>query len=129
MWFSVVEETEKTIGVGLSHRRESLISWKSVLKGFLSGSLIVGSIINPFGIVSILLFIIGAYVFIDTVIPFGEDPYPVLTVICAFIGSVIVFIISYSGLAVPYMALVVVITILLYLSKIQGVYSLRTHKK
>jgi hypothetical protein len=119
-------ETEKTVGIGMSPlRKDSLVHWKSMLKGLLAGSLIVGSVINPTGFAAVILFLIGLYVLIDTIVPYGEQPYPVLTVGFALLGSIIAFAFSAAGLGIPYLVLAVVLTLLVYLSKIRGVYALR----
>lgn len=111
-------EEERTIGIGLSHMKNGLFSWKSFLKGLVSGSLLAGGIINPFGAVSVLLFIIGVYVFIDSVIPFGEQLYPVLTVSGFILGCIFAFVFSFASLGLAYTALVIIITILMYITKV-----------
>ncbi len=121
----MAEETERTIGIGLSNPREGLISWKSIFKGFLAGSLIIGSVINTLGLAAIILFIIGLYVVLDALFPYGEQPYPVLTVFGVVVGGIIVFVVSLVGPGNFYMISIVIVTLLVYLSKIRGFYSLR----
>ena len=105
--------------------RNGLWDLKSVLRGFLSGSLVVGSIINPAGIASVMIFLIGIYAFIDTLFPYGKNSYPVLTVVFFIIGSFVVLFFTFSGWVLPYMAAIIVVTIIMYISKIRSIRSLR----
>jgi hypothetical protein len=87
----------------------------SVIKGFLSGSLIVGSLINPYGMpVQLFMLIVGLVMIFDALFVFGRDCRPVTTMLSCVLGAIVVSvftIISCSGL---YLAVVFALIILVY---------------
>ncbi len=95
-----------------------IVQWKSALKGFLAGSLISGSIANPYGIgIQIVLFVIGLFVFIDTLLPSGKGMYGITTAISAVTGFIITLLLSLFGYSLYYLVFIVIVTILVYMDR------------
>jgi hypothetical protein len=85
-----------------------------ILKGFLSGSLLVAGIANPFGIpLQAVLFFGGILVFIDGIMPNGEVSI-VATVLASFLGGLASFLAALEGLSVPWTAAVALAAAWLY---------------
>lgn len=78
-----------------------LIGWGPLIKGFIAGALIAGSIVNPFGaFIQAVLFIIGVVVFIEGLFPFGSMIYPlemVFSAVCGIIASIVLFFVNWSA--------------------------------
>ncbi|RLJ07851.1 MAG: hypothetical protein DRP16_02630 [Candidatus Aenigmatarchaeota archaeon] len=96
-----------------------LIHWKSIVKGYISGSLIIGAVFNPYGIfIQILLFIIGLAVFFDTIFPLERMMYAVQICLSSIFGGVITLILSLTNQASVYMLFIFIATVLMYAKKL-----------
>ncbi len=96
----------------------ALTDIRSVLKGLVSGSLIIGSILNDLGFaVQAVLFIIGLLIFLDSIMPFGREAFVVTTVIFAVIGGFLSLLLSLMGSGVYWIAVAVVLAVVVYLEK------------
>lgn len=88
----------------------------NALRGFLSGSLIVGSVINPYSIViQIVLFLIGLAMLLDSLLLFGRNVHPATTSCMALLGAILVVIFTVINYAHFYIAIMFFVTILLYI--------------
>lgn len=93
-----------------------LVSWKGLLKGMLGGSMIVGGLANPFGlIIQAILFLFGLFILIDGVMVTGKGVFIVICLISAVIFGVLTLVLSATGLGIPYLAAVFIIAFFLYL--------------
>ena len=73
----------------------SLTQSHSILNGFLAGCLIAGGIFAPYGLfIQAVLFLVGLFVLIDTIMPHGEMLYAVTVVVFTVIGFVVTLILS-----------------------------------
>jgi len=98
-----------------------LVDWGSALKSFLSGSLIVGSVFNNYGIfIQSVLFIAGLLVSLDAVLPIGRNTHAVITIIFMFAGGLIALYLSLTSQSVLYMVAVFAFTVLFYLARMLG---------
>jgi len=67
-----------------------IIGKMSALKGFLSGSLMAGGLFVPIGAaLQLIIFIIGFFVFLDTVIPVNSGLYAITSFFFLLIGAII----------------------------------------
>jgi hypothetical protein len=88
----------------------------NTLKGFLSGSLIIGSVINPYSIIiQLIMFLVGVAVLMHALLLYGKNIHPATTVSMAIIGGVLSILFTFIGYAHFYMALIFFVTILLYI--------------
>lgn len=88
----------------------------NVLKGFLSGSLLVGSVVNPYSIIiQLIMFLVGAAVLMHALLLYGKHTHPATTVFMAVIGGVLSILLTVTGYAHFYLALIFSITVLLYI--------------
>lgn len=93
-----------------------LFQWDCVLKGFLSGSLIVGSLVNPYGFsLQSILFLTGFLVFLDGIIYVEKDASVGITILTLIIGGLTAGILTILGLSLMYMILIFLITLIYYL--------------
>ena len=103
------------------------------LKGFISGSLIIGGAINPFNIViQILLIVVGILVLMDALLMYGKNVFPATTTIAAILGAVLAVIftlIGYSSYFLSLMMFIFVVLYLYYLAAKKGVYLRMRNKK
>ncbi|RLJ07769.1 MAG: hypothetical protein DRP13_03325 [Candidatus Aenigmatarchaeota archaeon] len=101
-----------------------LIHWKSIVNGYISGSLIIGAVFNPYGIfIQILLFIIGLAVFFDTIFPLERMMYAVQICLSSIFGGVITLILSLTNQASVYMFFIFIATVLMYAKKLSSKFS------
>ena len=124
----MAEERERTAGIGISRAREHMLDAKSVVSGFLSGGLVLGGIILPLGFANVLLFLIGIYVLLDTVIQYGRMSYPVQTIVSFITGGVVVSVAVFSGYGTAYLIVIIILTLLVYLRKIKRFYHRRLNR-
>ena len=104
-----------------------IVQWKSALKGFLAGSLISGGIANPYGIgIQAGLFVIGLLVLLDTLLPSGKEMYGVTTAMTSIAGFIIALLLSWMGYSLYYLALVVIVTVLVYINRIMDLSKKRS---
>ncbi len=91
-----------------------------MLKGFLSGSLVVGGVFTTLGpLVQSLMFFTGLFIFIDAVIPNGEVSVIATTLFVAF-GGLSSLMASLSG-AMPYWcAAVSLVAVVFYYFRFMG---------
>lgn len=87
----------------------------NALKGFLSGSLIMGSIINPYSIiVQVVLLIIGFLMLLDAILIFGKNVHPATTSAMAVTGAVVAVLFTLLGYIHLYLSVMIFLSILLY---------------
>lgn len=97
-----------------------ILESKSLLKGFLSGSLMGIGLFNPYGFAAqLILFIIGFVIFLDTVIPAGEAMYAVTATFAAIFGGFISLLSAIFEGVIFYLVLVLILTILVYLYRLR----------
>jgi hypothetical protein len=99
---------------------DSLTSFGSILKGFLSGSLMAGGIANQqLGIgLQALLFLVGLAVFLDEIIPSSRNIHIITAVAFMFFGAIVSFVMSLGSGAQAFLLVVFIITIVVYLERI-----------
>ena len=96
-----------------------LVSWKSLLKGVLGGSMIVGGLANPYGpIIQGILFLFGILILIDGVMVTGKGVFVVICMIAAVISGVLTLILSATALVIPYIIIVLIIAVFVYKDKL-----------
>ncbi|RLB32406.1 MAG: hypothetical protein DRH12_19535 [Deltaproteobacteria bacterium] len=94
-----------------------LIDWSSSIKGFLSGSLMVGGVVNDYGtIIQIVIFITGFLLFLDIFLTVGKELYVVVIIMSMFSGGMLTLFLSLTGYSLFYMVMVFS-AVLLYGSK------------
>lgn len=97
-----------------------LIQWKPALQGLLAGSLVAGGLLAPFGLAAqVILLLMGAFIFIDSLIPNGETSI-MATVAFVIIGALLSALSAALNLAFLWLPLVVVITIVFYFLRFSG---------
>ena len=95
-----------------------LTDLRSIIKGVVSGSLVIGSILNELGFaVQAVLFVIGIIVFLDSIIPFGKEAYILTTVIFVVIGGLLSLVLSLTGLGVYWILIAVILGVAVYLQR------------
>jgi uncharacterized membrane protein YhaH (DUF805 family) len=88
----------------------------NALRGFLSGSLIIGSVINPYSIViQIILFLVGLAILLDALLLFGRNVHPATTSCMALLGAILAVIFTVIDYAHFYIAIMFFVTVLLYI--------------
>jgi hypothetical protein len=96
-----------------------LVSWKSLLKGVLGGSLIVGGLANPYGpIIQAIFFLFGLFILIDGVMVTGKGVFIVICLLSAVIFGVITLVLSAAGLGTPYIIIILIIAVFVYQDKL-----------
>lgn len=97
-----------------------LIGWTAILKGFLSGCLVAGGIMNPYGfIMQAVLFVIGMLIFLDALFPYSAPIFPIETSIFFIIGAVVSYVFAISDLIEMLFVVVLIATLLVYLPRIK----------
>ncbi len=87
----------------------------NALKGFLSGSLIIGGAINPYSLpVQAILFLIGLVMLLDAYFLYGKDNHPATTSFLALFGAVFSTAFTLLGYAAFYLAVMLFVTALVY---------------
>ena len=97
----------------------ALTNIRSILKGLVSGSLIIGSILNNLGFaVQAALFIIGLFIFLDSIMPFGREAFILSTIIFAVIGGIISIVLSLTGSGIYWIIIVIILAVVVYLVRV-----------
>lgn len=92
-----------------------LVHWKSLLKGILGGSLLVGGLANNYGlIIQAILVLFGFIILVDGVMVTGKGVFIVECLLFALIAGVFTLVLSATGFGTPYLILVFIISVLLY---------------
>lgn len=87
----------------------------SALMGFLSGGLMSAGIFAAYGIfVQSLLFLLGFLIFLDSVIPRGEDVYIATTFIFLVIGAAVSLALSILRIELLFVIAVFLLAIMVY---------------
>jgi hypothetical protein len=95
-----------------------LVSRKSLLKGILGGSLLVGGLANPYGpIIQAVLFLFGLFILIDGVMVTGKGVFIVLCLIAAVVFGVLTLVLSVTILGAPYLIIIFIIAFFMYLGR------------
>ncbi|MFQ5648000.1 MAG: hypothetical protein ACE5FW_02080 [Candidatus Aenigmatarchaeota archaeon] len=103
-----------------------LTHWKSALKGFLGGSLLSLGVFVPWGFgIQALIFLVGLFVMLETILPFGAYPYIVTAVVSAMAGIVVSYLFFLFGQALPWAVLILLLAALAYLYKSAHMYKVR----
>ena len=93
----------------------SLTQAHSILNGFLAGCLIAGSIFNAYGLfLQGILFLVGLFVLVDTVLPSGEMMYALSVVFFAIIGFLVILMFSLWQVALPFLIVIFLVTFASY---------------
>jgi len=88
----------------------------NALRGVLAGSLIIGSVTNPYEIpIRLILFLVGLAVLLDALLLFGKNVHPATTSCMALIGAILAVIFTVIEYAHFYLAIMFFVTILLYI--------------
>ena len=100
-----------------------LVNWKSILKGIAGGSLIVGGLANPYGIiVQAILFLFGLLVLVDGVMVTGKGVFIVICLIAAVVFGALTLVVSMVGLGAPYLLVMLIIAAGLHYSTLAKLY-------
>jgi hypothetical protein len=92
-----------------------LVSWKNLLKGVLGGSLLAGGLANPWGvIIQAILFLAGLFMIIDGIMVSVKGVFIVICLMAAIFGGALSLVLSVAGMGIPYLAAIIIISILLY---------------
>lgn len=94
-----------------------LVHWKSLLKGVLGGSLVVGGLANPgYGIIiQAILILFGIAILVDGVMVTGKGVFIVICLLFAVIAGAVTLVLSVTGLGTPYLIVVFLVSLLFYL--------------
>ena len=93
-----------------------LVSWRSLLKGILGGSLLVGGLVNNFGfIIQLVLVLFGFLIIFDGVMVTGKGVFIIICLISAVIAGVATLVVSAIGLGTPYLTAAFIIAFLVYM--------------
>lgn len=93
-----------------------LVSWRSLLKGILGGSLFVGGMVNNYGfIIQLVLVLFGFLIIFDGVMVTGRGVFIVICLISAIIAGVATLVISATGFGTPYLTAAFIIAFLMYM--------------
>lgn len=96
----------------------------SGVKGFMAGGLMSLSLFTPWDIGGrIFLFIVGFIIFIDAVMPVDRKLYAVTSAFFFLVGGLIGLFTGISGSGVSFLALIILISVLVYLDKIRRMRS------
>jgi hypothetical protein len=96
-----------------------MTSWKSALKGFVAGSLFVLSALNAWGFpFQALLFVVAFLVMIDSLVPYGAQPYIVTSVVAIFAGGIVSLIASITGNGIAYLVIIFIIGVIIYIDRL-----------
>lgn len=88
---------------------------KTSIKGWLSGSLVVGAILGNFGIgIQIFMLIIGILLFIDLIFPFGITMFGVSATIFFVLGGIISFYFLIIDALIYYVVFCLAVVIISY---------------
>jgi hypothetical protein len=84
-----------------------LVSW---------GSLLVGGLVNDFGIIiQLILVVFGFLIIFDGVMVTGKGVFIVICLISAIIGGAAALVLSATGLGTPYLTAAFIIAFLMYM--------------
>ncbi len=95
-----------------------ITEWKLLLKGFLSGSIIISSILlglKDIPVIFLLLFVFGLLVFLDSIIPYGRRLNLGSSVIGAVMGFIIGILFYFFGYIEFYAVISVVLSLFVYI--------------
>ncbi|MBI4154242.1 hypothetical protein HY501_02820 [Candidatus Woesearchaeota archaeon] len=92
----------------------SIVRWKSVARGFISGSLLVAGAFPLSFTLRAFFVIIGMLVFLDDAIPSGMQPYIVSTAFGLIVGAGFSFAFFFLGISIYYLALILSLSAVFY---------------
>jgi hypothetical protein len=94
-----------------------LVHWRSLLKGVLGGSLLVGGLANPgYGlIIQAVLILFGFIILVDGVMVTGKGVFIVICLLFAVIAGAVTLVLSVTGLGTPYLIMAFILAIILYM--------------
>jgi len=105
-----------------------LVSWKCLLKGVAGGSLLVGGIANPYGIIiQAMLFLAGLLILMDGVMVTGKGVFIVICLIAAVVFGALTLVISMVGLGMPWLLVMLLIAAGLHYQTLARLYKRITH--
>ena len=98
----------------------TLIGWRNIVIGFLSGSLIAGGIIGLYDpIVRVFVTLFGFVVLIDAMMSYRDQTHNASCILTAVVGFVVTIFVAAFGTALSgYLIAVFILTILSYTHKI-----------
>jgi len=92
-----------------------LFGVRSAIKGWLSGSFILGGILGDFGVlIQIILVIIAVLLFTDSWFPYGTATYGLSSLTFFIIGIVATFFFWFAGFLTQYTTVCLAIVIIAY---------------
>src|SRR4030042_3322846 len=92
-----------------------LVSGKSLLKGVLGGSLLVGGLANAWGpVIQAVLFLVGLFILVDGVMVTGKGVFIVICLIAAVVLGVFTLMLSATSLGAPYLIIIFIIAAFMY---------------
>jgi hypothetical protein len=93
-----------------------LVHWKSLLKGVLGGSLFVGGLANNYGLgIQAILVLFGFIILLEGVMVTGKGVFIVICLLFAVIAGAVTLVLSMTFLGTPYLIVVFILSVLLYL--------------
>jgi len=97
-------------------REPGLVRGRCMVKGFISGSFFMASIISGYGFIpQLLLFAAALFIFIESIMLFGQNVYIVTTVLFNLVGIAVTFFMQ--GILSLYIVLIILITAAVYAIK------------
>ncbi len=96
-----------------------LVGWRSLAKGILGASLLVGGLANNWGIIQVLLIIVGLAILVDGVMVTGKGVFIVVCMIAAVIAGAFTVAVSLTILSIPYIILVLIASLIIYYGTIR----------
>lgn len=93
-----------------------LVHGSPVIKGFLCGSLLAGSLAAPFGIIAQLaLFVIACLIFLDSIFLFNKELHLLSFLLAAIVGFFISLLSTLLALLSPYLLIIFIVMAIVYL--------------
>lgn len=98
----------------LIEKNGSIVRWRSMARGFISGSLLIAGLF-PLGFpLRAFFFVIGALVFLDEAIPSGVQPYIVSTAFGLIVGALFSSVFFFLNLSMYYLVLILALSAVFY---------------
>lgn len=95
-----------------------LVHWKSIINGYLAGSLITSSLFNSSDfLIQCVGFIFGIGIFLDTILPAERMMYAVQVCISAVLGGIVGLVLTLTGISI-YITVVFILSAFLYIKKV-----------
>lgn len=94
---------------------EPLVNWITARKGFVSGGLVAGGLLEHLDpIIQAALIALGVFIFFECIIPSTEHAYVVVAIGFWFLGGFVAAGLTALKLALPYLVLIVIAALYFY---------------